>query len=138
MTGLIAGQTLLRYPYEVRDEKEYFADIPDIKINKEMLDFAKHIVQSKAGHFEPEKFEDRYEPALKELIKRKAAGEKIEPPKKDKPSNVVSLMDALKRSVEAERGGKKGAAVGKPAERRRKTAGHTQRRATAKKVRKAG
>src|SRR5215211_9266676 len=102
-----------------------------------MLDFAKHIVQSKAGHFEPEKFEDRYEPALKELIKRKAAGEKIEPPKKDKPSNVVSLMDALKRSVEAERGGK-GAAVTKSAERRRKAAGHAQRRATTKKVRKAG
>ena len=56
--------TLLRYPYEVRDEKDYFADIPNIKIDKEMLDLAKHIVQTKSGHFDPEKFEDHYEKAL--------------------------------------------------------------------------
>jgi DNA end-binding protein Ku len=53
--------TLLRYPYEVRDEKDYFEDIPNLKIEKEMLDLAKHIVQTKSGHFDPEKFEDRYE-----------------------------------------------------------------------------
>jgi transposase-like protein len=53
--------TLLRYPYEVRNEEEYFDNVPNIKIEKEMLDLAKHIVKSKSGHFEPDKFEDRYE-----------------------------------------------------------------------------
>ena len=53
--------TLLRYPYEVRDEKEYFDDIQDVKVTKDMLDLAKHIVNQKASTFEPEKFEDHYE-----------------------------------------------------------------------------
>ena len=61
----------LRYPYEVRKEAEYFDDIPDEKIPKDMLDLASHIVASKAGHFEPERFEDQYEDALKELLKKK-------------------------------------------------------------------
>ena len=131
--------TLLRYPYEVRDEKEYFADIPNIKIDKEMLDLAKHIVETKSGHFEPDKFEDRFESALKELIKKKAAGEKIEAPERPKESNVINLMDALKRSVEAERGaGKTKPAERRAPERRRKTTAHSQRRSTAKKARKAG
>jgi DNA end-binding protein Ku len=133
--GLVG--TLLRYPYEVRDETEYFADIPNIKVNKEMLDLAKHIVQSKAGHFEPDKFEDRYEETLKDLVTRKAAGEKIEPPKEPREAKVISLMDALKRSVQAERGGKSHAAR-KPAERRRKPADHSRRRATSGKTRRAG
>src|SRR5436305_1563303 len=91
----------LRYPYEVRDEKEYFDDIPDEKIPKDMLDLAAHIVEMKAGHFEPSKFEDQYEDALKELLKKKQEGRPIERPERPKPSNVVNLMDALKRSVEA-------------------------------------
>ena len=70
--------TLLRYPYEVRDEADYVDDIPNLKIEKEMLDLAKHIVQTKSGHFEPDKFEDRYETALREVINKKAKGEKIE------------------------------------------------------------
>src|ERR1700754_3540857 len=53
--------TLLRYPYEVRDEKEYFDDIQDVKITKEMLDLARHIVDQKTAEFDPGKFEDRYE-----------------------------------------------------------------------------
>jgi DNA end-binding protein Ku len=95
----------LRYPYEVRKEEEYFDDIPDEKIPKDMLELASHIVDSKSGHFEPEKFEDHYEDALKELLKKKQAGVKIEAPKERAPAKVVNLMDALKRSVEAERGG---------------------------------
>ena len=56
----------LRYPYEVRKEDEYFEDISDEKIPKDMLELASHIVETKSGHFEPEKFEDQYEDALKE------------------------------------------------------------------------
>jgi DNA end-binding protein Ku len=95
----------LRYPYEVRKQSDYFDDIPNEKIPKDMLDLAQHIVKSKAGHFHPEKFEDQYEDALKELLKKKQAGEKIEVPKEREPAKVVSLMDALRRSVDAERGG---------------------------------
>jgi len=95
----------LRYPYEVRKEAEYFDDIPDEKIPKDMLDLASHIVESKAGHFEPERFEDQYEDALKELLKKKQSGQKIERPREREPSKVVNLMDALRRSVETERAG---------------------------------
>jgi DNA end-binding protein Ku len=91
---------LLRYPYEVRDSAEYFDDIQDVKITKDMLDLAKHIVQQKSGHFEPAKFEDHYEAALTELINKKRNGERItqvsKPASRD---NVISLMDALKRSI---------------------------------------
>ena len=66
--------TLLRYPYEVRSEKEYFEDIQDVKITKDMLDLARHIVEQKSGSFEPEQFEDRYESALIELINQKRNG----------------------------------------------------------------
>jgi DNA end-binding protein Ku len=97
--------TLLRYPYEVREETDYFEDIPNIKIDKEMLDLAKHIVQTKSAHFDADKFEDRYETAVREVIKKKAAGHKIEPKEApEEPSNVISLMDALKKSIAAERG----------------------------------
>jgi DNA end-binding protein Ku len=91
---------LLRYPYEVRNSAEYFDDIQDVKITKDMLDLAKHIVQQKSGHFEPAKFEDHYEAALTELINKKRNGERItsvsKPVSRD---NVISLMDALKRSI---------------------------------------
>src|ERR1700757_3098354 len=66
----------LRYPYEVRKEDEYFDEIEDEKIPKDMADLAAHIVETKAGHFKPEKFEDHYEEALKELLKKKQAGGK--------------------------------------------------------------
>ena len=69
--------TLLRYPYEVRQPAEYFEHIPETKITKDMLDLAKHIVQTKSGHFDPEKFEDHYENAVKDLLAKKQAGEKI-------------------------------------------------------------
>jgi DNA end-binding protein Ku len=61
----------LRYPYEIRKESDYFGDLPDMKLPKEMLDLAAHIVATRAGHFKPEKFEDRHEQVLRELIKRK-------------------------------------------------------------------
>jgi DNA end-binding protein Ku len=95
----------LRYPYEVRKEQEYFEDIPDEKLPKDMLDLAKHIVDSKKAEWNPEHFEDQYEDALKELLKKKQSGQKIEAPRDREPSKVVNLMDALRRSVETERAG---------------------------------
>jgi DNA end-binding protein Ku len=94
--------TLLRYPYEVRDEKEFFDDIPNVKLTKDMMDLARHIVETKTGHFKPAEFEDHYEHALKELIAKKAKGEKIEIPKEQPTGKVINLMDALRRSVQAE------------------------------------
>jgi DNA end-binding protein Ku len=93
----------LRYPYEVRKPEQYFDDIPDEKIPKDMRELAAHIVQTKAGHFEPETFEDQYESALKELIRRKQAGKPIEAPERREPAKVINLMDALRKSVAAEK-----------------------------------
>jgi DNA end-binding protein Ku len=98
--GLVG--TTLRYPYEVRDEKPYFEDIPELKLPKEMLDLATHIVHTKSGHFDPSQFEDRYENALIDLLKKKQAGEKIEAPRETPPPRVVNLMEALRASVDAE------------------------------------
>ena len=91
--------TLLRYPYEVRDEKEYFEDIQDVKVTKDMLDLAKHIVNQKASTFEPEKFEDHYEEALTELINAKRNAKTVGAKPRPKGENVVDLMDALKKSI---------------------------------------
>src|SRR5689334_14971873 len=95
--GLVG--TLLRYPYEVRGEAEYFDDIQDVKVTKDMLDLAKHIVNQKSGNFEPEKFEDHYETALVDLINQKRAGKPITPKERPRGENVVDLMEALRRSV---------------------------------------
>jgi DNA end-binding protein Ku len=94
--------TLLRYPYEVRDEKEYFDEIKDVRVTKDMLDLAKHIVTQKAADFEPEKFEDHYEEALTELINAKRNGKTIGSKPRPRGVNVVDLMDALKRSIATE------------------------------------
>jgi hypothetical protein len=93
---------LLRYPYEVRDAAEYFDDIQDVKITKDMLDLAKHIVETKAGHFEPAKFEDHYESALQELLEKKQKGQPIAAAKKTPPSAVYNLMDALRASIKGD------------------------------------
>jgi DNA end-binding protein Ku len=97
------GMTL-RYPYEVRSEEDYFDEVEDEKVPKDMLDLATHIVETKTGKFDPGKFEDRYEEALKALIKKKQKGEKIERPKERAPTNVVNLMEALRQSVKENRG----------------------------------
>jgi DNA end-binding protein Ku len=96
--------TLLRYPYEVRSEKEYFDDIQDVKVTKDMLDLAKHIVEKKSGSFEPDRFEDRYESALVDLINQKRNGLRTTAKAAPKSSgNVINLMDALKRSLASEK-----------------------------------
>jgi len=94
--------TLLRYPYEVRGEKEYFDEIQDVKVTKDMLDLAKHIVNQKSATFEPEKFEDHYEEALTELINAKRNGKMVGPRPRPRGENVVDLMDALKKSIDSE------------------------------------
>jgi DNA end-binding protein Ku len=99
---------LLRYPYEVRATSEYFDGIQDVKITKDMLDLAKHIVDQKSGHFKPANFEDHYEAALIDLINQKKAGRPIAKAKVKTEGNVINLMDALRQSL-------KGAKVDAPA-----------------------
>ena len=105
---------LLRYPYELVDAKEIFADVPDIKIPNDMFALAEHIVKMKSGHFHPEQFEDHYENALKELIRKKQKGERIEPQRLTRPTNVINLMDALRRSMETEGGRQRGRPASQP------------------------
>ena len=95
--GLIAST--LNYDYEVRSSDEVFADIPEFKIQGEMLNLAKHIIGTKKGRFEPEEFHDRYEEALAELIKAKIEGRKIRKAPPPKETKVASLLDALRLSA---------------------------------------
>jgi DNA end-binding protein Ku len=123
----------LRYPYEVRKEKDYFDDIPDEKIPKDMLELAGHIVETKAGHFDPDKLEDRYEDALEDLLERKQSGKPIEPPPAREPAKVINLMDALRRSVEAQKPSQRRQAPRRTARSRR-----THPKRAASRARKAG
>ena len=100
--GILA--TTLRYPYEVRQDAEYFSEISDVKLPDDMLGIAEVIIDRKSGHFEPQKFTDRYEEAVVSLLKAKQAGQTFEVPETPAPSKVVNIMDALKRSLEAEGG----------------------------------
>jgi DNA end-binding protein Ku len=90
---------LLRYPYEVRNSAEYFDDVQDVKITKDMLELAKHIVDQKSGHFDPSKFEDHYEAALQDLLNKKQSGQPIARAETRATGNVVNLMDALRASL---------------------------------------
>ena len=99
--------TTLRFPYELRDEAEFFDDIKSPRITKDMIELASHILQTKAAHFDPSEFKDQYETALKTLVKSKAAGKPIKLPEPEQRSdNVVSLMDALKQSLKGKSGPK--------------------------------
>jgi len=111
--GLVA--TTLRYAYEVRDDSDYFEDIDDVEVPEEMLDLATHIISRKLDHFDPKRFEDRYQNALLEIIRAKQQHRPVTTSAPaPKAGNVVSLMDALRKSIAAE-----GAAndAGKPAEK---------------------
>jgi DNA end-binding protein Ku len=98
----------LRYPYEIHKDEDYFDDVPDEKTPKEMIDLATHIIDRKSGHFRPQDFHDQYENALRDIIRKKATGKTIAPAARKEPSNVINLMDALKKSVQAERTDAKG------------------------------
>ena len=123
--GLLA--TALRYKTEVRDEHEYFDDIPNVKVPADMLKLATHILDTKRGHFDPAKFEDRYETALNEMIKAKRAGKAPPILAEPRPSNVINLMDALRRSAQGDRR--------RPSTR--KNGNHRKRPAARRKVRRA-
>jgi DNA end-binding protein Ku len=91
---------LLRYPYEIRDESEFFGEIQDVKVTKEMLDLARHIVETKSADFDPDKFEDRYEGALVELLNQKQKGAPVHTAAERRDTgNVINLMDALRKSL---------------------------------------
>jgi DNA end-binding protein Ku len=104
--GLVG--TTLHAADEVRDEDKVFDEISEVKYPKEMKDLAAHIIDSKAEHFDPKQFDDRYEEAVAELLKSKQAGKPLKVEPSEKPSNVVNLLDALKRSVSAEKAGSAG------------------------------
>ncbi len=92
--------TVLRYGYEIRDAKAYFDEIPEVKLPEEMTDLAHVILSRKAGHFDPAEFKDRYEEALVELVRSKQAGTGAQAPAESpQASNVVDLMEALRRSI---------------------------------------
>lgn len=109
--GLVAHT--LNFDYEVRSASDAFDDIPKLKMQKEMLDLAKHIIETKKGEFDPSKFDDRYEAAVAELVKAKLAGKPIKAAKKAKAPKVVDLMEALRASVKQQ--GEKPAQKGRTA-----------------------
>ena len=91
----------LRMGDEVIQSREAFDDVPAARPNKEMIEIARKIIEQKAGDFEPSKFEDRYETALRELIRRKEKGEKLVTAEPVENDNVIDLMAALKKSLKA-------------------------------------
>ena len=101
----------------MRSGAEYFDEIQDVKVTKDMLDLAKHIVNQKSGRFDPEKFEDHYETALVELINSKRSGKPVTAKARPRGENVVDLMDALRQSI-----GQASSSPGKPAKKQRKAA----------------
>jgi DNA end-binding protein Ku len=132
--GLVG--TTLRYPYELRDEGDYFDGIKSPKISKDMVELASHILDTKAAHFDPSKFKDEYENALKALVRRKASGRTIKVPEREKkPDNVINLMDALKASLKGGSAGKRRAPTARRAPARR--AAKKAHRSTAR-ARRAG
>jgi Ku protein len=125
--------TTLRYPYELRDEDEYFDDIKNPKISKDMIELASHILDSKAAHFDPSKFKDEYENALKTLVKRKSAGKpvKVAEPE-ERPDNVVNLMDALRQSLKGKAAAKRASHAASRTSRRTSRPAKKAHRSTAR------
>lgn len=97
--GLLANT--LHFDYEVLPSETAFSGLPDLKIKGEMLDLAKHIIDTKRGTFDPSIFDDRYDAALAELVTAKAEGRDIKKPKKKVEGKVIDLMEALRKSAAA-------------------------------------
>ena len=113
--------TTLRYPCELRDGGNYFDEIPNPRVSKDMVDLAEYMLNTKAAKFDPDKFKDKYEVALRALVKRKASGKTIEVPEaKEEDSNVIDLMDALKQSLGHKRSAKTTKRAARPKSRGRK------------------
>src|SRR5438132_6014233 len=92
--------TTLRYPYEVRNASDYFGDLPDLTLAPDMMTLAEHILDSKAGDFDPASFHDRYEEALLAHLKARQAGMVVQAkPAAVEPRRVINLMEALRRSI---------------------------------------
>jgi DNA end-binding protein Ku len=90
----------LRYADEVRQSSAFFADIPDMKFDADLVDLAKELIGRKSGPFKPAEFKDAYTTALRELLDRKAKNEPIREAGEEPESGVViDLMEALKRSL---------------------------------------
>jgi DNA end-binding protein Ku len=96
--------TTLRYPCEVRDAADYFADLPELALAPDMLALAMQILESKVADFTPNAFRDRYEEALLAHLKAKQAGS-VQGPKPTfaTPRRVINLMEALRRSVDEDK-----------------------------------
>lgn len=118
--GLIA--TTLNFDYEVRSSGEAFSDIKQRKIDPEMLKLAQHILKTKAGKFEPDTFNDRYEHALAELVSAKIDGRKIVPLRRPEPTKSNDLLEALRLSAGNDDGEKQAA----PKKTRAKKAASTE------------
>ena len=126
--------TTLRYPYEVREAESYFEDVPDIKLSDEIRELAAHILETKRADFDPAKFEDSYETALVAMLKSKQAGMPMKAEAPPRPTNVVNLLDALRRSIAAEKPARAPSVSERrkppaPAKAGRKPRGRTRKRA---------
>jgi DNA end-binding protein Ku len=132
--GILA--TTLRYENEVRDADTYFDDIPNVKISSDMLELATHILRTKKAKFDPSKFQDRYEKALTQLIKAKRAGKELPEPPEPPESNVINLMDALRKSVQSEKRG--GSSKRSTARRQRASRSTARGRGSGRRLKKAG
>lgn len=132
--GLAA--TTLRYAYEVRKDEEFFEEIGEHKVEGEMLDLATHIIGRKMAHFDPKRFEDRYQDALLAIIDAKRQNKPVKSaPTEKRPSNVVSLMDALRKSIADEKAAKGQSAAkaeAKPAKSSKKPASKAETKPTTK------
>ncbi|HEX2117047.1 MAG TPA: Ku protein [Alphaproteobacteria bacterium] len=91
--------TTLRSKDELRDPAEYFDEIPDVAVDKRMVEMAKSIIEKMKGDFDPDFFKDRYQEALHELVQAKVKGLPVKEQPEPEPTNVINLFDALKRSL---------------------------------------
>ena len=93
---------IMRYAGELKAPQTYFHDLPNGKVDSEMVGLASEIIKRKSEKFKPQEFKDRYALALAELVKEKSKGKRIvSVPEEERPSrgNVINLMDALRKSV---------------------------------------